>query len=190
MILRKDYYKFDDRCLSHPGVVVDIGCLTWDWSLYFLDKNKKVIGFDCLEKTQPDGAELRQQMILPYSGKCLIYGDFAPYANVMNTSGGTDGVKYDVVSLDSVLSEFAIMPSLIKMNIEGSEYPLLFSLKGPPSDQLIVSFHDWGDFPYPKQLSEVVRNYLSIWYDWTLTYKEYSWWLGLLKDEFRVLKGK
>ena len=92
----------------------------------------------------------------------------------------------DVVSLDSVLSEFEVMPSLIKMNIEGSEYPLLFSLKSPPCDQLIVSFHDFNiGFPYPKVLSEVVRNYLSVWYDWKVTDGGFSWWMGLLKDEYR-----
>jgi len=184
MLMRNDYYKFDDRCLSHSGVIIDIGCLGWDWSKYFLDKNKRVIGFDCNEKTQPEGAELRRQMVLPYSGKCLVYGTSGA-ASIMNLYRDTDGIQYDVVSLDSVLSEFTVMPSLIKMNVEGSEYPLLFSLKSPPSDQLIVSFHDFQQFPYPKKLSEIVRDYLSVWYDWTLTCSTYSWWLGLLKDELR-----
>ena len=184
MILRKRYYSFDDRCLTHKGVVIDIGCLNWDWSTYFLDKNKRVIGFDCNEEKQPPGAELRKQLIMPFSGEYLIYSE-GQGASTTNLNNAT-GVKQQAVSFDSVLAEFPIMPSLIKMNIEGAEYPLLFSLKNPPSDQLIVSFHDWGNFPYSKQLSEIVRQHLSVWYDWRLTYGAFSWWLGLLKNEYRI----
>ena len=186
MIIRDKHFKFDDRCFTHRGVIIDIGCLTWDWSSYFIGKGKNVIGFDCNEMEQPVGAELRKQMVLPYSGKCFIYGDLGA-ASAMNICDKNNETKYEVVSLDSVLLEFTIMPSLIKMNIEGSEYPLLFSLKAPPSDQLIVSFHDWDNFPYPKKLSEVVRDYLSVWYEWRLTSKAYSWWMGLLREEFRTI---
>ena len=182
MLVRDTYYKFDDRCFQHPGVVVDLGCLTWDWSKDFFGK-KKVIGFDAAEDIQPEGAELRRVMVMPYSGKAMYHGDSAGASVVHNRN--LAGANCDVVSLDSILAEFG-MASIIKMNIEGSEYPLLFSLKHPPCDQLIVSFHDFHiGYPYPKILSEIVRNYLSVWYDWTITFSDYSWWMGLLKDEHR-----
>lgn len=188
MILRDEWFRFDDRCLSHPGVILDLGCFSWDWSKYFFDKGKRVIGFDLQETIHPPSVEFRKQAVMPFAIEQKVRGTNAYDSSVMLSFGDQPGVAIETVSLDSILAEFSIMPSLLKMNIEGAEFPLLFSLKEPPTDQLIVSFHDFGNlFPFPKQLSEMVRNQLSIWYDWTCTSREYSWWMGLLKEEFRTL---
>jgi len=149
-----------------------------------LDNNKRVIGFDLNEIRQPAGAELRRKAVLPFPGSFSIRGNNEVDSTVMPTFGHM-GSQIQSVTLDSILSEFDIIPSLIKMNIEGAEYPLLFSLKSPPADQLIVSFHDFAHFPYPKQLSLIVRDYLSVWYDWKETCAEYSWWMGLLRNDIR-----
>jgi hypothetical protein len=185
MILRKDWFQFDDRVFSNPNIIIDIGCYSWDWSQYFLDNGRKVIGYDLKEIRQPVGAELRNQAVMPFANKFQVRGNNDIDATVMPMFNNM-GTVVNSVSFDSVLTEFP-MPSLIKMNIEGAEYPLLFSLKQPPADQLIVSFHDFAHFPYPKYLSEIVRNYLSVWYDWAETCHDYSWWMGLLKDELRSI---
>ena len=187
MILRDSHFQFDDRCLSHSGAIIDIGCYSWDWSQWFLDNGKRVIGFDLNEVRQPAGAELRKQAVMPFDGKVLIRANNDVDATVMPMWNST-GQEIQSVSLGSILKEFP-MPALIKMNVEGAEYPLLFSLKEPPADQLIVSFHDFAPyFPYSKHLSQTVRNYLSVWYNWSETCPEYSWWMGLLKEEFRGVK--
>lgn len=187
MILREDHFKFDDRCLTHLGVIIDIGCYSWDWSQYFLDNGRRVIGFDLNEIRQPAGATLRRQAVMPFEGKFLIRGNNAVDATVMPMWNPT-GEEIQSVTLDSVLKEFP-MPSLLKMNAEGAEYPLLLSLREPPADQLIVAFHDFASyFPYSKHFSQIVRNYLSVWYNWSETHPPCSWWMGLLKDELRRVK--
>jgi hypothetical protein len=178
MILRDNWFQFDDRCFGHPGVILDLGCYSWDWSSYFFDK-KKVIGFDLNEINQPQGAELRRVAVMPFANKFSVRGFNEVDSTVMPTFN-SQGKEIESVSLESVLDEFPL-PSILKMNIEGAEYPLLFSLKEPPADQLIVSFHDFAHFPYPKYLSGIVRDYLSVWYNWKETCPEYSWWMGLLK---------
>lgn len=182
MIIRKKHYSFDDRCFSHKGCVIDIGCYTWDWSKDFINK-KEIIGIDYCEKEEIAGTKLIRKMIMPYKGECSVHID-GYGSTVMDKKG--DSVICETITLEDVLDGLNCMPSVMKVNIEGAEYPLLFSLRGPPSDQLIVSFHDWGEFCYPKKLSETVREYLSIWYDWKITYERYSWWIGLLKDKYRI----
>ena len=38
-----DYSTVNNRCLFDDGVIVDVGCLNWDWSNFFLGK-KRVVG--------------------------------------------------------------------------------------------------------------------------------------------------
>lgn len=186
MILGKTYFQFDDRAFEHPGVVIDMGCLRWDWSRRFTQRGKRVIGFDPQETQKIEGAELRNQLVMPHHGKLTLKGGEGG-ASVLNNRL-PENRTCEVVSFDSVLSEFNIMPSIVKMNIEGAEYFILFSLKSPPADQLVVAFHDWGGNPFTEEMSAMTRDYLSKWYDWTEIFKSYSWWLGLLKDEYRKIK--
>jgi hypothetical protein len=122
---------------------------------------------------------------MPFARTCHISG-FNEVDSTIMPMFNSMGKEIEAVSLDSILDEFP-NPSILKMNIEGAEYPLLFSLRKPPADQLIVSFHDFAHLAFTKQLSEMVRSHLSIWYDWTCTNGEYSWWMGLLKDDLRTL---
>ena len=85
MLIRDTYYKFDDRCLQHSGVVLDLGCRSWDWSKYFFGK-KRVIGFDVLERVQPEGAELRRVLVMPYTGRGILHGTGAGASIVHNLS--------------------------------------------------------------------------------------------------------
>ena len=35
-----DYSSVDARCLTHDGDIIDLGCLDWDWSNFFIGKKE------------------------------------------------------------------------------------------------------------------------------------------------------
>jgi hypothetical protein len=178
-----DWTTVDDRCLKHDGVIVDLGCLGWDWSAYFFGK-KRVIGVDPFEvKTHycREG-ELYSGLIVPFN--CEMHITFhglctSPYdAHIYDPSlynvktGMSWKVFCQAYGIDSI--------SVLKINIEGGEYPLLHSMDSndfAQIDQIAVSFHDWQK-PEWKNLTRASMNLLiSEGFDALQINKEYNWWL-------------
>ena len=145
------YSTVDDRCLTHPGCVIDLGCLNWDWCKFFLGK-KRVIGADPFEKPIA-GAELFQGVVAPFTGTVEMTVDHQAATGFTGiqalTSPKFTGVKQiaPALSWQAFCERFKIDSiSVLKMNIEGAEYPLLASLRAcdfAKIDQIVVSFHDW-----------------------------------------------
>lgn len=141
-----DYTSVDDRCLTHNGVIVDVGCAGWDWCNFFIGK-KRIIGIDPFEN-EIEGAELFKGLIGCYNGTGLIdcVGDASSaMSSTINTGFNLkevpvmDWTKFkQTYKIDSI--------SVLKLNIEGAEYPLLNSMDTEDFkmiDQIAVSFHDW-----------------------------------------------
>lgn len=172
-----DYSFVDNRYQTDDGCIVDIGCLNWDWSNMFL-KNKRVIGVDPQEKNIPEGAELFSGVIGPFNGRCNIYG----VGEGATLNGDTDGYEIEMVSWKTFCQKFNINNiSILKINIEGAEYPLLNSMETDDFekiDQIAISFHNWL---YPKQCKLTEASIFLLETNGFKVQKiqeQYNWWLA------------
>jgi len=141
----QSYSTFDDRAFDHDGCIVDLGCKHWDWSNIFIGK-KRVIGADPFETTTPEGCELFQGVVGPFNG--IVSMDSNHDASAISTDAfNGEGINAHMYSWKHFVKAFNIDSiSILKMNIEGSEYSLLNSMDVTDFakiDQLVVSFHDW-----------------------------------------------
>ena len=137
---------FDWSSIYDNGCIVDLGCLYWDWSNYWLGV-KRVIGIDPFESSTPKGAELFNGVLGPLDCKITMN---KPNNNeiegVVNYDVST-GTQFDMLSWKTFCKKFNVGEvSILKINIEGSEYPLLHSMDSDDFnkiDQIVISFHDW-----------------------------------------------
>jgi hypothetical protein len=165
------WYRFHPRLFDHPGPVIDIGCLGWDWSQQFAGK-KRIVGYDPLETSRPNWAELVQAAVSISDGTATLSGD-GVCASLIAPSGGARTIA--TVSLTRVLRDHPD-PSIMKLNIEGAEYPLLWSRPHPWTDQLVVSFHLYE--PMQEAIKATIT-YLSQWYEHERINEEFNWVLFL-----------
>lgn len=158
-IPHEDWSTVDQRVWEHPGVVVDLGCLGWNWSSPFI-RMKRVIGAD--------------PFATPISGADLFIGVVGTHLCPMSMS--VNGESSTVISPKGKQQWVQMIPwlkfkllfdissiSILKVNIEGSEYWLLESM--PDSefssiDQIAISFHDFVN-PEWKPATEKAKNRLT-----------------------------
>jgi len=137
----RDYSTIDSRVFEHNGCVIDIGCLNWDWSSFFIGK-KRIIGVDPFEN-EIIGVELFKGLIGAFDGKTLIKDIGFSSSVFLNNK---DGIEFPVLSWKNFCKLYNINQiSILKINIEGAEYPLLHSLDIKDFkniDQITISFHD------------------------------------------------
>lgn len=162
---------------KNKGTIVDVGCLDWDWSNMFIG-NKRVVGVDPQEKNIPEGTELFQGLLGPFDGKVQI--EETGIAARVSSNG--EGGWYDILSWKSFCKKFNIDEvSILKINIEGGEYPLLSSMDiedFKKINQIAISFHDWI---YPEQKNQTKASLrLLVENGFTLleTYRPWGWWLA------------
>lgn len=166
------------RVWQHPGCIVDVGCYGWDYCNCFLGK-KRIIGVDPdLSVPKIDGAELMQAQIGPVNGLISFQG---------STNFRVDNPNVPQVPMWSwkrfvAASITADGIAVLKLNIEGSEWPLLSSMDESDFskiDQIAVSFHhfvpDWREM---EKCSHAVIGYLeSVSYYSREIYSPLGWWL-------------
>jgi hypothetical protein len=141
-----NYSRVHKRVFEHEGCIIDIGCVTWDWSSSFLGK-KRIIGIDPFENTIPEGAELFKGVIGTTNGITWIdYNNWG--SSIINNKGSIFNTTISpMINYKTFCQTYNIdKVSILKMNIEGSEYPLLHSMDiddFEKIDQIVVSFHNW-----------------------------------------------
>lgn len=173
-----DWSTVDDRCLTHDGVIVDLGCLGWDWSSFFFGK-KRVIGVDPFEKNPQ--AEILRNPVLPFD--CYVKMENKGQSSTI-TSYMDDDCKSELFisySWKSFCYAFNITSiSVLKINIEGGEYPLLHSMDSndfAAIDQIAVSFHDWNHPEWKNLTRASMELLISEGFTPHQINKEYNWWL-------------
>jgi hypothetical protein len=77
-------------------------------------------------------------------------------------------------------------PALVKMNIEGGEIPIIFTVKQPMAPQLVIAFHGWMHAQHPEmpppESTEAALDYLARWYNITMTCEQYQWYCMTIKE--------
>jgi hypothetical protein len=148
----------NSRVWAHEGAVVDLGCRDWDWSGAFIGK-KRVIGVDPDKRvTAIPGTELHQSLIGPYDGVVAFRGE-------TTMAAPADGPQSAIWSWKR-FAKAAIGPqgiSILKINIEAGEYPLLISMDEQDFsqiDQIAVSFHHFA-WPGRAKATRALVGYLE-----------------------------
>ena len=179
---------FDWNSIDNEGCIVDLGCLYWDWSNYWLGM-KRVIGIDPFETTVPIGAELFNGVLGPLD--CKIKMD-KPNNNeiegMVNYNIHEDDANlYEMMSWKTFCGRFNIdKVSILKINIEGSEYSFLDSLDESDFskiNQIVISFHDWMDSKYSDMTKSSIEMLKRNGYTVISTYFKLGWYL-CIKNEF------
>lgn len=181
MIIGTDHFQYDDRVWNVPGPIFDLGCLGWEWSLPFIGK-RPVVGVDPQEEDCPEGCTLVKAVVTPFDGSVYLHSegiaaslfDVGPARNV------------PAVTMSYLRRRFG-SPALVKMNIEGAEFPLLIAEHHPIAPQLVVAFHGWQTQYQPAlppfEATEAMINYLSKWYTAQCTRQDLQWWMFLAKED-------
>lgn len=181
MLIFKDWFQVDDRCWNKSGTIYDIGCWRWDWCQEFLGKIP-VVGLDPQEDSVPNGAVLIRAALMPFKGKCNLYGgSLGANTHQVNL---TPSEEILAMTWQELLSEHG-PANIVKMNIEGGEIPILMSVDHPMADQLVVAFHDWQKRSIPTlppvEATKTVIDYLSQWYTVIEIFPKFRWFLFLKK---------
>ncbi len=179
-----NYSRVHKRVFEHEGCIIDIGCVTWDWSSNFLGK-KRVIGIDPFENTIPEGAELFKGVIGTTNGITWIdYNDWG--SSIINNKGSIFNTTISpMINYKTFCQTYNIdKVSILKMNIEGSEYPLLHSMDIDDFeniDQIVVSFHNWINpkWEYLTRASFVLLSEMG--FELHCVNWQYRWYLAIKK---------
>lgn len=171
---------FDWNVFNDDGCIVDLGCLYWDWSKYWMG-TKRVIGIDPFETSIPEGCELFTGVLGPLD--CKVTMDIPNNNEVCGIVNydTTNGNQFDMLSWKTFCEKFNINNvSILKINIEGSEYSFLDSLdKNDFSkiNQIIVSFHDWLNPDWAELTKSSIKLLEKNGYTIISTYFEFGWYL-------------
>ncbi len=172
-----DYSTVSDRCLIDDGDIVDIGCLNWDWSNFFLGK-KRVIGVDPFENKIPF-TEIYKGVIGNYNGVTKMKNEGIA-SSMINQD---EGEEVQVKTWKDFCNEYNINKiSVLKINIEGAEYDLLDSLSDEDYDnidQIAISFHDWMEPSWKPKTEKAIELLKSKNYKIQKINKDWGWYLAL-----------
>lgn len=165
----------NSRVWQDDGAVVDLGCRGWDWSAAFIGK-KRVIGVDPDRRvTAIPGTELHQSLIGPYDGVVSFRGETtvdAPADGPQNAIWTWKRFSRAAIDVHGI--------AILKINIEGGEWPLLASMGESDFksiDQIAVSFHDFA-WPDMTKSTRAIIGYLeSLGYASKHIYPPLNWWL-------------
>jgi len=185
-----DYSFVDSRCLNHDGCIVDLGCLFWDWSNFFISK-KRIIGADPFEReTYPliketnqrnVSVELFRGLVADYNGTIKLSNN-GICTSIFNAEGD---IECEVITWKNFVKRFDIDSiSVLKMNIEGAEWALIDSMDSEDLsaiDQIAVSFHD-AFHPQGSELTlQAIKKLTNNNFEQIPIFTEWGWYLFLKK---------
>ena len=179
----EDYSSIDSRVFEHNGCVIDVGCLRWDWSYSLLGK-KRIIGVDPFEQETPRGTELFQGILGSANGVVEI--DAADCNSSIANINSTNLQKVECITWKTFCKKFNIDKiSVLKLNIEGSEYSLLHSMDVKDFDkidQILVSFHDWINKDWEPLTKSSLTLLESMGFEVNSVCEKAGWYLAIKKE--------
>ncbi len=170
------YSSVCERVFEHDGCIVDIGCLFWDWSSFFIGK-KRIIGIDPFEK-KIDGVELFSGLIGSKEGIVTLKDSSGCSTIYCNNNGGK---QYEMITWKTFCEKFNIDKiSVLKINIEGSEYDLINSMTQSDFekiDQITISFHHFLNKEWEEKTNKAVSLIEKMGFYKIQTNVDYGWYL-------------
>lgn len=171
-----------DSALTDDGVIVDVGCYHWDWGRTLIG-HKRIVGIDPIEKTIPDGCELFSGVLGPGNGRVSmnVNEDASNIVNNPNIAAKSI-IEIEMLNWKSFCQQFQIENiSVLKINIEGSEYPLLNTMDTDDFSkikQIAVSFHDWLNPKWVNLTKSSLQLLNNSGFDIIRIYPRYGWYLA------------
>lgn len=176
----RDYCTVLKRALTNDGDIVDIGCYTWDWSQFFIGK-KRVVGADPIENYIPEGAELFKGVIGSTNGKSLMNIDDVKSTIIPEYVDSNNALDVQMITWKTFCSNYNIDKiSVLKINIEGSEYALLDSMTQEDFDkidQIAISFHDWLVPEWKNKTDKALLLLKNSGFELIKINKQWNWYL-------------
>lgn len=174
--LGEPWTRLHRRVAEAPGAIVDLGCLTWDWTRRFFGQ-KHVVAADPFEKDPGvPGVDFFQGVVTAVRGVAQISREGIS----SSLHSKVNAVEVPAITLADLLERYKVdQIAALKINTEGSEYELLINLSEQQLqriDQIAVSFHDFIGIGSPRTV-EAVLGYLRNWYDVVLIDGRWSWYL-------------
>ena len=180
--------EYDIQPLDNQDVVIDIGCHIGSFSRLVWDKGaRNIISFEA----NPSLYE-RAKSALPninVINKAVWRSDEPPQTlkfddNIVDGNTGMgrvlDGgtIEIESVSLDSILEQYPSVVKLLKIDVEGSEYPILYTSKHLQIVETIVG--EFHEYPTTKTINgySFNRKGLEKYFvdlGWQIDIKEADW---------------
>ena len=181
-----------DADIDSTSVVVDVGAFTGSWAQHMVDRYDPVIfafepnprSFELLQQKAVNNPKLQP---MPYGlGDEDITVDFtlnglgSSMCDDRSSSSDVPRIKVDIAAIDKVWKDLKLgQVDLMKINIEGAEFPLLDKMiKADLLNKVncfMIQFHEWHPGAYAKrrhireELSKTHRlewDYYFIWEKW------------------------
>lgn len=157
-MIRIGGHTFDEKILG-DGVVIDVGCRDFEFSKWFIGKNK-VFAFDVDDEVfqnVPEGIIGINKAVssLAGSGKFYRNGETTTLKSV--GSRAWPEFQCDVLSIEDVFARTGDDVEILKLDCEGSEYDILMNMRPVPK-QISVEFHKhlWPDL-HEERFDSVVK---------------------------------
>lgn len=134
MITTIHEHKVDLSLLPEKANILDIGCRGFLFTNAMRELGHHVCPVDIDELHESQA--YYQMAITNYDGRCGVQHTNDPQATSVK-----EGTTIPCYTLETFTGIMGIDFDLIKIDIEGSEYQVIMSLKTPPAKQLSIEFH-------------------------------------------------
>lgn len=164
-------HTVDISRLKKEGICIDAGCIGFEFSKAMRDLGMRVIAIDIQNLLEvPEGVQFLNYALWSRDNELLYYKDTKDKQAKHIADTGTPICSHDINWFLKVLCNGKRV-DVIKMDIEGSEIPVLLSLKEPPADQLSIEFH-LHTGTIESEVQEVFKHLESLGY--TKIFQDYS----------------
>lgn len=159
--------------LVRGGWVLDAGCRGWGFSSCFAAMGFKVLAMDPGPKVSgaPDGVEFRREALVGDGRRAAMYASWSTGEGNYICPANYEPESYQKVTSVPAIGLADLMEregigifEIVKLDVEGSEYDILWNWPGPIARQITVEFHDFrGGGPGKGWYDRLIAR-LSRWY--------------------------
>ena len=154
-------HKVDLLLLPEKANILDLGCRGFLFTKAMRDLGHHVLPVDIDELYESQA--YYQMAISDHDGRCGVHHTNDPQATSMKEGDTIPCYTLDAFSRMVGVDRF----DLIKMDIEGSEYQVIMSLKAAPAKQLSIEFHVHTGQITERMMREMENKLKNLGYEFT-----------------------
>lgn len=156
-------HSVDLDSLPKRAKVLDLGCLGFAFTYQMIALGHSVYAVD-IQKLKEQS--YHQVAITDYIGNADVYPSSDQQAARINRKQGQDSFSVRAMTLDHFSKGVGVgFWDLIKMDIEGSEKEVIFSLDRAPARQISIEFHLHTGVYEETDVQDMVNKLYSLGYD-------------------------